>query len=143
MYKIENMFNKIKRRRSKVDIKTRLSTFWIVVMISMAFADIIGFTIPGTLENILSGDAGSFKITQEIMLLFSIITAIPIAMIFLSRVLKNKVNIWANTIASVITIAYIIAGASTNLSYYFFAAIETVCLLLIAWYAWKLPLREN
>jgi hypothetical protein len=36
-------------RRIKMDIKARLSTFWIVVMINMAFADILGFMIPGNL----------------------------------------------------------------------------------------------
>jgi hypothetical protein len=126
-----------------MDTKSRLSTIWIVVMINMAFADIIGFMIPGTLEKIMAGDAGSFQITQSIMLVFAIITEIPIAMIFLSRVLKNNVNRWVNIIASVITIVYIVAGGSTNLPYIFFAAIETVCLLLIGWYAWRLPKQAD
>ena len=122
-----------------MDTKARLSIFWIVVMINMAFADIIGLMIPGALEKIMEGDAGSFQITQGIMLVFAIITEIPIAMIFLSRVLKHKINRWVNIIASLITIVYIIAGGSTNLPYIFFASIEIICLLLIAWYAWKLP----
>jgi hypothetical protein len=129
-------------RNIKVDIKARLSTLWIVVMINMAFADIIGLMIPGTLQKIMAGDAGSFQITQEIMLAFSIITEIPIVMIFLSRVLKNKLNRWVNIIAGAITIVYIIAGGSANLSYYFFATIEIVFLLLVIWYSWKWPRQE-
>jgi hypothetical protein len=112
-------------------------------MINMAFADIIGLMIPGTLQKIIAGDAGSFQITQSIMLIFAIITEIPIAMIFLSRWLKNKVNRWVNIIAGVITIVYIVAGGSNNLTYYFFAAIEIICLLLIIWNAWKLLERDN
>jgi hypothetical protein len=126
-----------------VKIQTRLSTFWIVVMINMAFADIIGFMIPGALEKIMNGSAASFPITQELMLAFAIITEIPIVMIFLSRVLKNKFNRWVNIIASIITIVFIVAGGSSDLSYRFFETIEIVCLLLIAWYAWKLPKQEN
>jgi len=126
-----------------MDIKARLSTFWIVVMINMAFADILGFMIPGNLEKMMAGTAASFTITQEIMLAFAIMTEIPIAMIFLSRVLKNKFNRWANIIASVITIVWIVAGGTTDLSYMFFAAIEIVCLFLIVWYAWKLPKQEG
>jgi hypothetical protein len=125
-----------------MDIKAKLSTLWIVVMINMAFADIIGLMIPGTLQKMMAGDAGSFQITQEIMLAFSIITEIPIVMIFLSRVLKNKLNRWVNIIAGAITIVYIIAGGSTNLVYYFFATIETVFLLLVIWYSWKWPRQE-
>jgi Sec-independent protein secretion pathway component TatC len=125
-----------------MDIKARLSTFWIVVMINIAFADIFGFMIPGALEKMMAGSAASFPITQEIMLAFAIITEIPIAMIFLSQVLKNKVNRWANIIASVITIVFIVAGGTTNLSYIFFATIEIVCLFLIVWYAWRWRKQE-
>jgi TRAP-type C4-dicarboxylate transport system permease small subunit len=62
---------------------------------------------------------------------------IPIAMIFLSRILKYRANRCANIIAGVITIAYVIVGGSTSPHYVFFATIEVVCILLIVWFAWK------
>jgi hypothetical protein len=62
---------------------------------------------------------------------------IPIAMIFLSRVLKYGVNRWANIIAAAITIVFVIGGGSTYLHYIFLAAVEVVCMSLIVWYAWK------
>ena len=125
-----------------MDIKVKLSTLWIVVMINMAFADIFSFMLPGSLEEIMAGSAAPFPITQEIMLVFAIILEIPIAMIILSRVLKYKINRWVNIIASVITIAFVIGGGSTNLSYIFFATIEVMCMLLIVWYALKWPKQE-
>ncbi len=123
-------------------MKVKLSTLWIVVMFNMVFADILGFMIPGSLEKIMTGSAASFPITQEIMLGFAIILQIPIVMIFLSRVLKARANRWANILASIITIVFIWVGGEINLLYIFFAAIETVCMLLIVWYAWKLPKQE-
>jgi hypothetical protein len=42
---------------------------------------------PGVLENIMKGAVG-VEITQELLLVFSVLLEIPIAMIFLSRVLK-------------------------------------------------------
>ena len=124
------------------DRKVILSTLWIVVMINMAFADIFSFTIPGFLEEIMTGSTASFPITQEIMLVFAIIMEIPIAMIFLSRVLKYRANRWANIIAAAITILWVIGGGSTYPHYIFFATIEVVCMLLIVRYAWKLPKQE-
>jgi hypothetical protein len=119
------------------DIKLRLSMLWIVVMFNMIFADILSFMLPGFLE-----EAGEIQVTQGLLLVFAIILEIPIAMILLSRALKYRANRWANIIASVITIAFVIGGGSTYLHYIFFATIEIVCMLLIVWYAWKWPKQE-
>lgn len=121
-----------------MDMKEKLSTLWIFVMFNMAFADIVGFMNPGVLDEIVKG-ATPIKITQELMLVFSILLEIPIAMILLSRVLKYRANRWANIIAGAITILFVIGGGSTNLSYIFFATIEVACMLLIVWSAWKWP----
>ena len=89
----------------------------------------------------MKGEVG-FELTQGLLLVFSILLEIPIAMIFLSRVLKYRVNRWANIIAGAITILFVIGGGSTTLSYIFFATIEVVCMSLIIWYAWKWPKQE-
>ena len=122
-------------------MKVRLSTLWIVVMFNMAFADIVGFLNPGALEEIMAGAVG-FEITQGLLLVFAILLEIPIAMIILSRILKYSLNRWANIIAVVITILFVVGGGNTSLSYIFFATIEVVCMLLIIWYAWKWPNPE-
>ena len=133
--------NSIKKTTAMEDTKIKLSTLWVVVMFNIAFADIIGFLHPGALEQIMKGEVG-FELTQELLLVFSILLEIPIAMIFLSRVLKYTVNRWANIIAGAITILFVIGGGSTTLSYIFFATIEVVCMSLIIWYAWKWPTQE-
>jgi Sec-independent protein secretion pathway component TatC len=124
------------------DMKVKISTLWIVVMLNMLSADIIGFMNPGDLEKILTGNVG-INITQELLLVFSIMMEIPIAMVFLSRVLKSRSNRWANIFAGVITIVFIIGGGDTYPSYIFFASVEVMCVLLIIWYAWKLSEQEE
>ena len=114
------------------NMKMKIILLWIVVMINAIFADIFSFMFPGV-----------FEVTQEMMLVFAIIIEIPIAMIFLSWVLKDKANRLANIIASAITIRFIIIGGSGYLHYYFFATIEIVCIALIIWYAWKWPKQEG
>ena len=123
---------------TELDPKVRLSTLWIVVLFNMVFADIVGFMNPGALESILTGSVG-LEITQELLLVFSILLEIPIVMIFLSRVLRYGINRWANIAASVITILFVIGGGSAYLSYLFFATLEVAGMLLIIWYAWRWP----
>jgi Sec-independent protein secretion pathway component TatC len=125
------------------DMKAKLSTLWIVVMFNMVFADILSFMLPDFLEILQTGQAGGVPITQEILLVFAVFLEIPIVMIILSRVLKVSVNRWANIIAAVITILFVVGGGSTSLHYIFFATIEVACMLLIIWYAWRWPNPET
>ena len=62
---------------------------------------------------------------------------ISIVMIILSRVLKYRVNRWANVITSIITIAFVVGGGASYPHYIFIATVEVICLLLIIWNAWK------
>lgn len=118
------------------DIKSKLSLLWIVVMFTMVFADIVGFMNPGTLKDIMNGAVG-FQITQEILLILAVLIEIPIAMIFLSRILPYKINRWANIIASVITILFVAGMGSPYPYYVFFASIEIICMLIIIRSSWK------
>lgn len=118
------------------DLRVRISTLWIVVMFNMAFADIVGFMNPGSLEKAMSGDVG-FVITQPLLLGFSVLLEIPIAMIYLSRVLKGGWNRWVNIAACVLTAAFVIGAGSEYLSYAFFATVEVICMLVIVWLCLK------
>ena len=129
------------KKTNETNLKTTLSTLWIVVMLNMIFADILTLYIPEFLQEILT-ESTPVQITQELMLAMAFIIEIPIVMIFLSRVLKYKANRWVNIIASVITILFVVIGGSLTLHYIFFAAIEVLCLSLIIWYAWKWPKQE-
>ncbi len=97
------------------DIGTRLSTLWVVVMFNMVFADILTFIKPGALQELWAGQAG-VHITPGLLLVFAILIEIPIAMIFASRILKPGANRWANTVAAVITTAFVVGGGSLDSS---------------------------
>jgi Sec-independent protein secretion pathway component TatC len=117
------------------DIGTRLSTLWVVVMFNMVFADILTFITPGALQDLWAGQAG-VHITPGLLLVFAILIEIPIAMIFASRLLKPRANRWANTVAAVVTAAFIVGGGSLSLHYVFFAAVEIACMALIVRSVW-------
>ena len=117
------------------DMGTRISTLWVVVMLNMAFADILTFITPGKLQALWAGQAG-VHITPGLLLGFALLIEIPIAMIFAARILKPKANLWANTVAAVITAAFVVGGGSLTLNYVFFAAVEIACMALIVWSVW-------
>lgn len=122
-----------------MDIPIKLSTLWIVVMINMAFADILSFITPGVLKGLMGGSADGMVLTPVLLLAFAVLIEIPISMIFLARFLSYVINRRANMIAAVITILWIIGGGSLYLHYIFFCSVQVLCLLMIIWSAWHWP----
>ena len=114
---------------------TRLSTLWVVVMFNMVFADILSFIKPGALQELWAGQAG-VHITPGLLLVFAVLLEIPIAMIFVSRILKPETNRWANTAAAVITTLFVVGGGSMDLHYVFFATVEIASMALIVRFVW-------
>ena len=117
------------------ELKASVSSLWGVVMFALLAADVLSLYIPGAHEEVAEF-AGETPIPL-LMLVGAIMMAIPIVMIFLSRVLKHRVNRWANIIAAVITIVYVVGGGSTYPHYIFLATIEVLSMLLVIWYAWR------
>jgi uncharacterized membrane protein YhaH (DUF805 family) len=126
-----------------MDLKTRISVLWIVVMFNMVFADILSFITPGAMAEILTGKAGEIQISQELLLVFALFLEVPIAMIFLSRILPARKNRNFNVVASLLTIVFVVGGGSLYLHYIFFAAVEVICMLFIIRCALQLPHTEG
>ncbi|NUM44072.1 MAG: hypothetical protein HUU38_05140 [Anaerolineales bacterium] len=121
----------------KFDTKALLSTLWIVVMINMLKADILSLFIPGAADEVARTAASAGASIPQLMLAGAVMGQIGIAMIVLSRVLKYGLNRWINILAAIITMAYIWGGMASYPHYLFIASVETLCLLLIIWFAWK------
>ena len=123
------------KNTNKLDTKALLSTLWIVVMVNMLKADILSLYIPGAAEEVAK-TAGDTPISL-LMLGGAIMMEISIVMIILARVLNHKVNRWGNIVTGIITIVFIWGGASSEPHYLFIGTVETICLLLIIWFAWR------
>ena len=108
------------------------------------YVDIYRFFQPGTLDEILAGKVWVFDITQTWAMSAMIMMTIPILMVFLSLVLKAKVNRWTNIILGVLHIAIAIGNVvGETWAYYIFGGfVEVVLLALIVIYAWKWPKLE-
>ncbi len=100
----------------------------------MIYADVITMLTPGWLERI---DTYSKMFDWRILVGFSVLLEIPIAMTLLSRVLNDKASRWVHSIAVPITILFVVLGGSTHPHYLFFATVEVVAMSLTLWLAWK------
>jgi hypothetical protein len=119
------------------DRRALLSTLWIFITFNIVFADIFSFMFPGFLQQIMGGNAEQIQITPEFLLIAAIVTEIPIAMVFLTRILEDEANRWANLIFGSVALLWVIGGGSFTLQYVFFVSVEIVCAMFIMWYAWN------
>ena len=132
----------VKEIFSLKDRKITLTTLWIFVTLNYLYCDLMSMMNPAVLNQFLTGDLGFVKITQEFLLGSAILMEIPISLVLLSRVLKYKVNRWANIIAGLIMTAVqslSLTLGSPELHYAFFSVIEITTTAFIVWYAWTWP----
>ena len=134
------------RKSTRMDMKVKLSLLWIFAMFNYLYADILTLMDSEVLKELLTGYQGSMQITQEFLLVGAILMETAIAMVLLSRVLKYKVNRWANIIVgaihTVVVFASMFVGTPPALYYMFHGIIEIACTSLIVWYAWKWTKQE-
>lgn len=129
----------------KINVKIKLSALWITMMLLYIYADILSLFRPGELDEILKGFMGPFPATQGSLFVASIMMMIPAVMVFLSLVLKPRVNRGVNIVLGVL---YILVNISNLIGeswayYVAFGLIEIMFAVLIVWVAWKWPQQEG
>jgi hypothetical protein len=128
--------------KSISEIPEKLSSLWIFVAFNIAFADIIGFIEPGTLEKIINGETG-FELTPAVIVIFSLLQAVPVAMILVSRWFRRDLNRWMNIAACALTLLYVLGGGNwESVSYFVFVSLEVVAMLGIIRLAWNWRIVE-
>ena len=121
-----------------VEMKTKISALWIVVLFNMLFRDLHEFARTGFLEELLAMTSNGAQISEGLLLGAAVFLQIPIGMIFLTQILNIKANKWANILAAAVTIIMIVGNnLNPDLDDLFFVIVECIALLLVIWYAWK------
>jgi hypothetical protein len=136
-----------KTARIMVDVRIILSTLWAARMLSSLMGDVSRLHDPVMLEQMIAGTS-PIKVTNELLLVMSIILAVPIFMSFLSLTLKDKANRWANLIIGIFFVVYelvflifvYLPGAVYEI---FWGIAYLVFAALVVWYAWKWPKLEG
>ena len=128
----------------KINVKLKISALWVAMLFVFAYVDIFGFLRSEIIEGIMAGKVATFQINQVFLFLTTLYILIPSIMVFLSLVLKPKVNRWTNIIVGILYIASILGSCigETWAFYIFGSIVESLLLFLIIWYAWKWPKQE-
>jgi hypothetical protein len=135
--------------RIMVDVKIILSALWAARMLSGLQGDVVRFMGPGILEEMIAGTS-DVPVTNELLLVMSIIFAVPIFMSFLSLTLKDKANRWANRSIGIFFAAFDLIFLGLAIFLWKSPAYEIVWGIvylvftaLVVWYAWKWTIQES
>jgi hypothetical protein len=117
------------------DVQIKLSGLWIALMLTYLLGDVLRI-YSGDFK---LGDPNGFHFTQLMLMGIAVLMLIPIVMLFLSLVLDQPVNRWANIIAAVILLLFNLVGLPTYPSAYdkFLIFVGLIFNVVTIWYAWK------
>jgi len=129
----------------RIGVRLKISALWIAMLFLFAYGDIFGFFRTGLIEEVIEGEVSGVEITQVFLFGVSVYIAIASVMVFLSLVLRPRVNRWANIVLPLLYIVSIaISCIGETWAYYYFMSIaESALLVVIVWYAWTWPTREG
>ena len=126
----------------QINIKNKLSVLWTSVTLCYLYGDYFELYVPKKTQGLVDGT----NLLDSPMKLFaaSVLLAIPALMVFLSIILKPKINRQLNIVFGIFYTAIMILIAITSITpwrtfYVFLAIVESVITSLIVFYAWKWP----
>ena len=93
----------------RIGVRLKISALWIAMLFLFAYGDIFAFFRTGLIEEVIAGEVSGIEITQVFLFGISVYIAIASVMVFLSLVLRPRVNRWANI---VLPILYIVSMPS-------------------------------
>jgi len=131
----------------KLDRKSTLSLAWVFLIVNYIYCDVISLTDAKYLRELMTGTVGGIEMTRGFLLGASVLMEVPMAMIFLSRVLPYRANRWSNVAAgalmTIVQTLSLFVGEGPTPHYLFFSAIEIAGAALVVWYAWTWPQPEG
>ena len=129
----------------KVNVKIKLSALWTSVTLCYLYGDYFELYVPKKLEGMIGG---SSLLDNPIKLFAaSLLLAIPAVMVFLSIVLRPRINRVLNiSFGLFFTIIMVLIGLFSispwGTFYVFLALVESIITSLIVWYAWTWPKQQ-
>ncbi len=130
-------------------VRIILSALWAARMLAGLQGDVVNFLGPGHLEEMIAGTTDP-PITNELLLVMSIVFAVPIFMSFLTLTLRYPATRWANLSIGIFFALFdlVFLGLAlfvwpTTTYTIFWYVVDLVFTALIVWYAWKWPKQER
>jgi hypothetical protein len=121
--------------------RLKLAALWAALMLLYAYADILSFYRPGTLEEISAGMMGPLPATQVSLLMAGLLMALPALMIYLVTALPEGLARWSSIAMGALYTLVTIGNLVGEVWAYYLAlgAVETALTLAIMLTAWRWP----
>jgi hypothetical protein len=120
-------FELIRSYKNMKENKVLLSKLWVFVTFNYLYCDLISLMDSNLLKQYLTGRVEGLVMDEAFLLYAGMLMELPIAMVLLSGLLKDRVNAWFNAVAgsikTVVMIMTLFIGNATKY-YMFFALIE-------------------
>lgn len=134
------MNNSIHFEETSVNIKIILAGLWTSVTLCYLYGDYFELYIPGKVKGLVEGT--NLLDSPVKLFMAAVVLALPAVMVFLSLMLKAKINRIFNIILGIFFTAIMLLIAATSLTawrafYVFLALLESFITILIVWKAWK------
>ncbi len=134
------MTGETKLERANVNVRIKISALWTSMLFVFAYVDLFSLYRPDFRADLEAGEIAGFTVNQAFLLATTAYVAIPSLMLFLTLVLRPRVNRIANIALAVVYALTIVAGAIGEWNYYILgSAIEVALLAAIVYYAWTWP----
>jgi len=140
------MNTNIKTAKTKVDVRIILSALWGARVFSGLQGDSTRLHDPVALNELVAGTS-EIAVTNVMLLVLSVILAIPIVMSVLSLTLKDKANRRANLSTGIFFVVWelvflIFVYSQAPVYELFWGIAYLVFVTLVVWYAWTWPKQE-
>lgn len=124
----------------KINTKIKISSLWTSVTLCYLYGDYFELYVPGKTSELVNGE----NLLDSPLKLFSatVLLVIPPLMVFLSIILRARMNQRLNLILGIFYTAIMLLIAATSLTpwrmfYVFLAVVESIISGLIVYYAWR------
>jgi hypothetical protein len=120
--------------------KVRISVLWLFMAVAMSAHSILAFMDPAAMEEL-----GEMQMSAGMFVFMALFWLIPLIMAFLSLILKDSANRWANIVLGIVftllNIWHLVEHLTTALAVHqiLIIASTVVVTALIVWYAWNWP----
>lgn len=125
--------------------KLRITVLWLINASLMSAAMLMAMFEPGILRDLMAGEVeGMDAQSAGLQFLFAVSWLVPLTMAFLTLVLTDVVNRWANAVIGAVFAAWWMFDLVGHLGGTFggeslLTLVGSLSLLLIVWHAWKWP----
>jgi len=119
----------------------KISVLWLFWTVAFVITLIVGLFEPGVIEHIIEGELYGMQLTPELILATTIMMLVPLVMAFLSLILKDLINRWANVALGIVYTGICLFDWLSSPMQPVYGVVLYIAKIaasaLIVWYAWK------